>query len=81
MNEPEQNHKWHPVTWIIIIVIIGILLAIAIPSFIKERNHGAQNACINNLRMIDEGKRQAELANKWAETNNPTVHKNSPAVK
>jgi len=49
----------------IVVAIIGLLAAIAIPSFIKARNTAQQNGCINNLRMIDSGKEQAALANKW----------------
>jgi prepilin-type N-terminal cleavage/methylation domain-containing protein len=50
----------------IVVAIIGLLAAIAIPSFVKARNTAQQNGCINNLRMIDSGKEQAALANKWA---------------
>jgi prepilin-type N-terminal cleavage/methylation domain-containing protein len=45
----------------IVVAIIGLLAAIAIPSFVKARNQAQQNACINNLRMIDAGKEQAAL--------------------
>lgn len=41
--------------------LLLVIIAIVIPSFIKARNTGAQNACINNLRMIDSGKEQAAL--------------------
>ena len=51
----------------IVVAIIGLLAAIAIPSFVKARNTAQQNACINNLRMIDSGKEQSALANKWAD--------------
>ena len=51
----------------IVVAIIGLLSAIAIPSFVKARNTAQQNACVNNLRMIDSGKEQAALANKWAD--------------
>ena len=33
----------------IVVAIIGLLAAIAIPSFVKARNTAQQNACINNL--------------------------------
>jgi prepilin-type N-terminal cleavage/methylation domain-containing protein len=49
----------------IVVAIIGLLAAIAIPSFMKSRTQAQQNACINNLRMIDSGKEQAALANRW----------------
>ena len=37
----------------IVVAIIGLLAAIAIPNFIKARATSQQNACINNLRQID----------------------------
>jgi prepilin-type N-terminal cleavage/methylation domain-containing protein len=46
----------------IVVAIIGLLAAIAIPSFVKARNTSQQNACINNLRQIDSGKEQAAMA-------------------
>lgn len=49
----------------IVVAIIGLLAAIAIPSFVKARNTSRLNACINNLRMIDAGKEQAAMANNW----------------
>jgi len=42
----------------IVVAIIGLLAAIAIPSFVKSRNTARTNACINNLRQIDSGKEQ-----------------------
>lgn len=46
----------------IVVAIIGLLAAIAIPSFVKARNTSQQNACINNLRQIDAGKEQWAMA-------------------
>ncbi len=37
----------------IVVAIIGLLAAIAIPNFIKARKTAQMNACINNLRQID----------------------------
>lgn len=47
----------------IVVAIIGILAAIAIPSFQKSRTTTRENACINNLRLIDAAKEQSALAN------------------
>ena len=44
----------------IVVAIIGLLAAIAIPNFIKARATSQQNACINNLRQIDGA------INEWA---------------
>jgi len=48
----------------IVVAIIGLLAAIAIPSFMKARTTSQTNACINNLRMIEAGKEQWALAKK-----------------
>ena len=37
----------------IVVAIIGLLAAIAIPNFIKARTTSQKNACINNLKQID----------------------------
>lgn len=49
----------------IVVAIIGLLAAIAIPSFMKARQQSQQNACINNLRQIDAAKEQAALERRW----------------
>ena len=42
----------------IVVLIIGILLAIAIPNFIKARESSRQKACIANLKQIESAKEQ-----------------------
>ena len=37
----------------IVVAIIGLLAAIAIPNFIQARTTAQTNTCINNLRLID----------------------------
>jgi len=66
MNDEKQDQKWHPITGVVIVLgMLGVLLAIAIPSFVRVRNTSCQQACINNLRMIDSGKEQAARAYGW----------------
>jgi prepilin-type N-terminal cleavage/methylation domain-containing protein len=45
----------------IVVAIIGLLAAIAIPNFIKARETARKNTCINNLRLIDAAKQQWAL--------------------
>ena len=42
----------------IVVAIIGLLAAIAIPNFVRARQTSQTNACINNLRIIDAAKQQ-----------------------
>lgn len=48
----------------IVVAIIGLLAAIAIPNFVKARGTAQKNACINNLRQMDGAKEQWALENK-----------------
>jgi prepilin-type N-terminal cleavage/methylation domain-containing protein len=42
----------------IVVAIIGLLAAIAIPNFVKARHVARTNICINNLRLIDNAVQQ-----------------------
>ena len=55
----------------IVVAIIGLLAAIAIPNFVRARNTAQKNACINNLRQLDGGKQQWALENKKSDTDTP----------
>jgi prepilin-type N-terminal cleavage/methylation domain-containing protein len=55
----------------IVVAIIGLLAAIAIPNFVRARQTSQANACINNLRLIDGAKQQWALENKKASTDVP----------
>ena len=46
----------------IVVLIIGLLAAIAIPNFIKARKTTQMNACIDNLRAIEGAIEQALMA-------------------
>jgi prepilin-type N-terminal cleavage/methylation domain-containing protein len=48
----------------IVVAIIGLLAAIAIPNFVKARSTAQKNACVNNLRQIDGAKEQWALENR-----------------
>ena len=45
----------------IVVAIIGLLAAIAIPNFVKARATSQANACINNLRQMDAAVAQFAL--------------------
>ena len=57
----------------IVVAIIGLLAAIAIPNFVKARQTAQRNACINNLRMIDGAKEQWALETKAATNASPSA--------
>jgi prepilin-type N-terminal cleavage/methylation domain-containing protein len=55
----------------IVVAIIGLLAAIAIPNFVRARETAQANACVNNLRQIDGAKQQWALENGRASTDTP----------
>ena len=62
----KARHGFTLVEIMIVVLIIGILLAIAVPNFIKARESSRTKACIANLKQIDSAKEQ------WAMDNNKT---------
>ena len=65
----------------IVVAIIGLLAAIAIPSFIKARTTSQKNACINNLRQVDGAKEQWAMAENQPADAVPVASDLDPYVK
>ena len=55
----------------IVVLIIGILLAIAVPNFIKARENSRQKSCIANLKQIESAKEQWAMDTRAANTATP----------
>ena len=56
-----------------LVLIVPLLAAIAIPSFVMARDTSQHNACIGNMRQIDSAKEQWAMANSAAEGSTVTV--------
>src|SRR5439155_19798179 len=55
----------------IVVLIIGILLAIAIPNFVKSREVSRAKSCLSNLKSISYAKEQWATEQKKATTDTP----------
>ena len=71
MNRMSQIHStarraFTLVEIMIVVLIIGILLAIAVPNFVRARESSRAKSCIANLTQIAAAKEQWALDNKQA---------------
>jgi len=55
----------------IVVAIIGLLAAIAIPNFVRARTQAQENACVANLKQIDGAKQVWALDTGGADTATP----------
>jgi prepilin-type N-terminal cleavage/methylation domain-containing protein len=74
MNNMSHRYKagFTLVEIMIVVAIIGLLAAIGIPNFVRARQTSQTNACINNLRVIDQAKQQWALEYGQVSTTTPS---------
>ena len=56
----------------IVVAIIGLLAAVAIPNYVKSREFAQQKVCIKNLSVIDSAKHLWGVDEKKADSDTPT---------
>jgi prepilin-type N-terminal cleavage/methylation domain-containing protein len=71
MKKVNRKAGFTLVEIMIVVAIIGLLAAIAIPNFVKARTTSQMNACINNLRLVDSSKQQWALEQRQQSSNTP----------
>ncbi len=65
----------------IVVAIIGLLAAIAVPNFAQARTNARRGTCINNMRLIDASKEQYALENNKDSTVTPVAADVTPYLK
>jgi prepilin-type N-terminal cleavage/methylation domain-containing protein len=68
----HQKQGFTLVEIMIVVMIIGLLAAIALPGFQKARESSQENACINNLRVIEGAKDQYAIEQNMTTGDTPT---------
>ena len=69
----SRKHGFTLIEIMIVVAIIGLLAAIAIPNFVHARTQAQINACINNLRQIDGAKQEWALETKQGPSASPAA--------
>ena len=57
----------------IVVALIALLAAIAVPNFVRSRRATQVRVCIRNLRTLEDSKSQWALENRKSETAVPTT--------
>jgi len=65
----------------IVVAIIGLLAAIAVPNFAQARTNARRGNCINNMRLIDASKEQYALENNKDTATTPVSADITPYLK
>ena len=69
----KQRKGFTLIEIMIVVLIIAILLAIAIPNFLRARESSRAKSCTANMRQIETAKEQWAMDNRKAASDTPTT--------
>jgi prepilin-type N-terminal cleavage/methylation domain-containing protein len=65
---PISRRGFTLIEMMIVLLVLGILLAIAVPNYLVVRRHARARACIANLKQIQAAKEEWAMDNRQPET-------------
>jgi prepilin-type N-terminal cleavage/methylation domain-containing protein len=71
-NQPFRNRGFTLIEIMIVVAIIGLLAAIAIPNFVNASVKAKRTACVQNLKQIEGAKQQWSLESRAGQNATPT---------
>src|SRR5476649_2014495 len=80
-TKPKRKAGFTLVEIMIVVAIIGLLAAIAIPNFIRARTTSQAKACINNLHQMSGAIQQWALENRQGYSATVTTASITPYIK
>lgn len=78
MKNFKKNRGFTLVEIMIVVLIIGILMAIAVPNFVQARSSSRRSTCVASLKQIDSAKEQCAMDNKMNSGDAVTAAQLSP---
>lgn len=73
LNRKKNLHGFTLVEMMIVVVTVGLLLAIALPNFVRAREQARAKACSRNLHKIDGAKQLWAMDRKIPSTNTTSI--------
>jgi len=73
MRAEAKRRAFTLVEIMLVVSVIGLLAALALPSFLRARQDSYRVVCVNNLRQMAAAKEMAAFAMGWAATAGPAT--------